>query len=48
MNNEPIVNKAFKDLYRSSMNNNILILLFLVIIGLVFAVFQKDIKKMLK
>ena len=48
MNNDPIVNKAFKDLYRSSMNNNILILLFLVIIGLVFAVFQKDIKKMLK
>ena len=41
MSNEPTVNKAFKDLYRSSINNNILILLFLVIIGLVFAVFQK-------
>lgn len=46
--NEPIVNKVFQDLYHKSMTNNVLILLFLIIIGITFAVYRKEIKKMLK
>ena len=42
------MNKAFRDIYHTTITNKIVMILFLIIMGIIFAVYHKEIKKMLK
>lgn len=43
-----VTNKAFRDMYHTTITNKIVMILFLIIMGIIFAVYHKEIKKMLK
>ena len=45
---ETVTNKAFRDMYHTTITNKIVMILFLIIMGIIFAVYHKEIKKMLK
>ena len=45
---ETVTNKAFRDMYHTTITNKIVMILFLIIMGIIFAVYYKEIKKMLK